>query len=257
VFKVTKKNLIYTAVIIGGIFLFSSLIPAVRPLASGVLESPFALLRIITTEIEGIIFYHKNLVENQKLRNQIQLLQQRINALQEVHLENTRLSNLLRLQKKISYKVIAAKVIARSPDSWSSIVVIDKGSTSGIRRDLVVLSYLGLIGRVTEVSSSTSKVMLINDPNMAVSAIVQRSRQEGLISGTFGSSLIMRYLPRDCDIRVSDVIITSGLTENYPKGLLIGRVTDIGEEFSGLSRYAIVKPAVNLATVEEVLIIAP
>jgi rod shape-determining protein MreC len=90
---------------------------------------------------------------------------------------------------------------------------------------------------------------------MAVSAIVQRSRQEGLISGTLGSSLIMRYLPKDCDIKVSDAIITSGLTENYPKGLLIGRVTDIGEEFSGLSRYAIVRPAVNLATIEEVLVI--
>lgn len=254
-FKVTKRNLIYAVVIIGGIFLFSSFIPFVRPFTFNILKSPLLLLRIITGEIEGVIFYHRNLVRNQKLENQIQLLQQKINALQETYLENARLTTLLNLQKKIPYKVIAARVIARAPDNWSSIVIIDKGSASGIKRDCVVLSYLGLLGRVMEISPSASKVMLINDPNMAVSAIVQRSRQEGLISGTLGSSLIMRYLPKDCDIKVSDAIITSGLTENYPKGLLIGRVTDIGEEFSGLSRYAIVRPAVNLATIEEVLVI--
>ena len=213
------------------------------------------ILRVITGEIKGIIFYHKNLVENQRLNNQIQLLQQKINLLQEAYLENSRLNDLIQFKKKLPYKVIAVKVIGRSPDNWSSMVIIDKGSSSGIKRDLVVLSYLGLLGRVIEASSSTAKVMLINDPNMAVSAIVQRSRQEGLISGTLGSSLVMRYLPKDCDIKVSDVVITSGLTENYPKGLLIGRVTDVGEEFSGLSRYAIVRPAVNLATIEEVLVV--
>jgi rod shape-determining protein MreC len=67
----------------------------------------------------------------------------------------------------------------------------------------------------------------------------------------------MKYLPKDADIQVSDVIITSGLTETYPKGLLIGSVLNIGEEFSGLSRYAIIKPVVNLSNIEEVLIIIP
>jgi rod shape-determining protein MreC len=97
--------------------------------------------------------------------------------------------------------------------------------------------------------------MLINDPNFGVSAIVQRSRQEGLISGTLGGSLIMKYLPKDADIQISDVIITSGLTPIYPKGLLIGKVLTLGEELSGLTRYAIIKPAVNLSNIEEVLII--
>jgi rod shape-determining protein MreC len=67
----------------------------------------------------------------------------------------------------------------------------------------------------------------------------------------------MKYLPRDADVQISDTIITSGLTEAYPKGLLIGRVVHVGEEFSGLSRYAVIKPAVNLAAIEEVLIIIP
>lgn len=253
--KVTKKNLIYALAVIGGIFLSSSFIPAARPLTTAILKYPLVLIRIFTTEAKGVIFYHKNLVENKRLKNENQLIRHKINSLREAHLENVRLTDLLKLQKKIPYKVIAARTIARSADNWSSLIVIDKGSGSGIKKDFVVLSYLGLAGRVTEVSPLTSKVMLINDSNMAVSAIVQRSRQEGLVSGTLGNSLIMRYLPKDCDIKVSDIIITSGLTENYPKGLLIGMVTDIGEEFSGLNRYAIVEPAVNLSTIEEVLII--
>ncbi|MDD5596088.1 MAG: rod shape-determining protein MreC, partial [Candidatus Omnitrophica bacterium] len=133
----------------------------------------------------------------------------------------------------------------------------NKGSNSWIKRGFVVMSYIGLLGRVVETSQYSSKVMLLNDPSLSVSAIDQRSRQEGLVCGTLESSLVMRYLPKDADIAVSDVIITSGLTNIYPKGLIIGTVVEIGEEFSGLSRYASIKPAVNLSSIEEVLIIIP
>jgi rod shape-determining protein MreC len=85
--------------------------------------------------------------------------------------------------------------------------------------------------------------------------MLQRSRQEGLISGTLGNYLIMRYLPEDVDAKPGDIVITSGLNELYPKGVLIGTVAEINKEFSGLSRYAIVRPAVTLSGIEEVLVI--
>jgi rod shape-determining protein MreC len=257
VFKITRKNLIHVVAAILGIFLLSIFIPAVRPLTLNIFKSPLILLRVINREIGGIIFYHRNMVENERLRNRVDFLRQELNMTAQVYQENKRLNNLLALKQKSPYRVIPARVIARSPDSWSSVVIIDKGTSSGIRQGLIARTYLGLAGRVIETSSSVSKVILINDPNLSVSAIVQRSRQEGLISGTLGSSLIMRYLPRDADIKVNDTIITSGLTDNFPKGLIIGTVTDVGDEFSGLSRYAIVKPAANLSNVEEVLIISP
>jgi rod shape-determining protein MreC len=65
----------------------------------------------------------------------------------------------------------------------------------------------------------------------------------------------MKYLPEDADIKLQDTIVTSGLNNNYPKGLFIGSVIDIGKDFSGLSRYAVIKPAVNLSNIEEVLVI--
>lgn len=255
-FKITRKNLIYASVTVVGILIFSSLIPAARPLTLNILKLPLGIFRVINREIGGIIFYHRNMAENERLRKQVDFLRQKVNNLAQLYLENKRLNSLLSLKQKSPYRVIPSRVIARSPDSWSSVIIIDKGSSSGIRPGMIAITYLGLAGRVIETSGITSKVMLINDSNLSISAVVQRSRQEGLISGTLGSSLIMRYLPKEADIKVNDIIITSGLTDNFPKGLLIGTVADVGEEFSGLSRYAIVRPAVNLSNVEEILIIA-
>jgi rod shape-determining protein MreC len=216
-----------------------------------------SLLTLIRREVGGIIFYHRNLTQNESLKKEIDLLTQKLNAANEVELENKRLKETLSFKQKSSYKLIAARVIGRTPDNWSSVIIIDKGRYNGIKRGFVAITYLGLVGRVIETTESTSKIMLINDPDMGISSEVQRSRQEGLVSGTIGSFLVMRYLPQDCDVQISDVVITSGLTETYPKGLLIGKVVGIADEFSGLSRYAIIKPAVNLSNIEEVLIIIP
>lgn len=254
-FKFKKKSLIYVAVVCLLIFL-SSLIPFLRTPVLNTLKYPFVLLTLIKREVRGIIFYHRNFVQNERLKKEIDFLRQKLNTMGEALLENTRLKETLTFKQESPYKVIAARVIGRSPDNWSSLVIIDKGRYNGIKTGMVTINYLGLVGRVIETTESTSEIMLINDPNFAVSAMVKRSRQEGLVAGTLGSSLIMRYLPREADIEASDTIITSGLTDLYPKGLLIGTVVDIGEELSGLARYAIIKPVVELSNIEEVLVIA-
>jgi rod shape-determining protein MreC len=255
VFKLKNKSLIHVVVVASLILILASLIPNFRPTIVNTLRYPLVLSNLIRREIGGIIFYHRNFIQNERLKNEVSFLKNEINALNEFRLENKRLKNLLSFKEKTPYKVIAARVIARSADNWSSVIIIDKGRYNGIKRGMVVISYLGLIGRVAEAEESTSKIMLINDSDFAVSGVVQRSRQEGLVAGTLGRMLVMRYLPKDADIRESDMVITSGLTDLYPKGLIIGRVVDVGEEFSGLSLYAVIKPAVNLSDIEEVLVI--
>lgn len=255
--KFRKKDLFK---LIGQVILLvflASLIPALRPPFISIAKYPFKLLMLIKREIGGILFYHHHLAENERLNKDIDLLRYKLNKFDEVSLENNRLNQLLSLKQKSPYKLIAAKVIGHCADNWSSVIIIDKGESSGLKRGFVVINYLGLVGRISETAEYTCKIILVNDPNFGVSAIVQRSRQEGLVTGTLGDTLIMKYLPLDSDIKVSDIIVTSGLTESYPKGLLIGAVTDLGQEFSGLSRYAIIKTAVNLASLEEVLIIIP
>lgn len=256
-FKLSRKNLVRPLVIICCIFLLAGFIPFLRPLTLNILKFPLKIITFIGREIKGVVFYHRNYLQNDSLKEQADFLKNKLNTAREFQLENVRLKNLLKLKSLAAYKVIAANVIARSLDNWSTLIIIDKGSFHGLSRGLAVVNYLGLVGRIAEVSQYESKILLINAPDLSVSALCQRSRQEGLVSGTLGGSLIMRYLPKDADIKTSDVIITSGLTDVYPKGLVIGTVTDVGEEFSGLSRYAVIKPAANLSSIEEVLIIIP
>lgn len=255
--KFNPKNLLHLAVSIILLLFLASITPVLRNPAMSILKYPLGALTLIKHEAGGIIFYHRNMVENERLSRSNDLLKRKLNELNEIYLENVRLKNLLLFKKKTNFKVIIAQVLSRSSDSWSSAIIIDKGRYHGIRSGFVVIDYLGLVGRVTDTTEFTSKVILINDPNMGVSALDQRSRQEGLVSGTLGSSLIMKYLPKDADVQVSDTVITSGLTDMYPKGILIGKIIGVGEEFSGLSRYCLIKPAVNLSNLEEVLVIIP
>ncbi len=175
--------------------------------------------------------------------------------MQELLAENNRLKDLLSFKQKSSYKVIAAHVIGRAPDNWNSALIIDKGSLNGIKSGMTVMTYLGLVGRVAEVSKSASKIMLVTDPDFAISAVLQRSRQQGLVVGALGNLLVMKYLAHDTDIKPGDVVVSAGLTDAYPKGLIIGTVTEFIEDSSGLSYYCLIKPAVNLFNLEEVLVI--
>jgi rod shape-determining protein MreC len=257
VFKLARKQL---KLILLSFLLFTLLIISVSILRKPVtasLRQPLSLIGFLRREIGGIIFYHRNLVENTALNNEVDFLKNKINSLNEYYLENLRLKESLAFKNKSALRLIPARIISRPADNWSLSFMIDKGSYSGIRRGMSVINYLGLVGRVVETTASTSRIMLLNDSNLGVSGIVQRSRQEGLICGTLGSNLIMKYLPEEADIKIGDMVISSGLDNIYPKGILIGKVIEIGKELSGLSRYALIRPAVNFSNIEEILVVIP
>jgi len=257
VFRLNKKKLSVAGISFSCVLLLAVIVPFTRPSLLNVLKLPLSFLQFVSDEFNGLIFYHRNMIQNAILKKEIAILRQKLIEYDDVVLENARLNALFDFKQKTSYKVIAARVVGSSVDDWSSVAIVDKGTSHGIRNGFVAVGYKGLIGRVIEASSRSSKVMLINDPNLSVSAVVQRSRQEGLVSGSLSGSLVMRYLPLESDITVSDTIITSGLSQVYPKGIPIGKVVSVGYEFSGLSRYALLKPFVELSRLEEILIIIP
>ena len=256
-FKISKNNLKYLCF---GVFLLI-LIPRLVVSCNNPLQKAsrpaLSALDLLTREINGLLSYHRNYLENERLRNEASLLRNKFVEFKELYQENIRLKNMLALKQKSVLRLIAARVIARSPDSWSSSALIDKGRYNGIRKGMVVINCQGLVGRISETSDSASKVTLINDPSLGISAVIQRSRQEGLVSGTLGGNLIMHYLSEEADIAAGDIVITSELSESYPKGLVIGKIIHTGNEFSGLNRYALIKPSAELANVEEVFVIIP
>jgi rod shape-determining protein MreC len=251
-----NKRLLVLSISLGSAILISGLLAFLKSPFLTILNYPLKIVNYAGRELQAIIYYHRNYLENKKLREGLGFLKERLSETEELRLENARLRDLLSFKKKSSHHLVAARVIGRDPSYWSSVIIIDKGRSSGVRKNSAVISPGGLVGKVIETAKTTAKVMLILDPDLSVSAIVQRSRQEGLVSGTLQKTLIMRYISPEADVKTSDIIITSGLSSIYPKGIVIGEVVKAGKEFLGLSCYCLIRPAVDFWRLEEVLVVS-
>lgn len=119
---------------------------------------------------------------------------------------------------------ITAPLISRGRDLWWNRITLGKGSQDGIKPNFVVLGIGGLVGRVTQVTPHTSKVLLISDDTSRVGAMMSRTRQFGYIQGGKSSTVMMRFFNEVVDIKPGDQIVTSTLSKLYPPGLPIGKV---------------------------------
>jgi len=175
----------------------------------------------------------------------------------EIQQENLRLRALLQFQEAVEHQVMPAQVIGRNPSSWFSTLTIDKGSKHGIKVDMPVVTNQGLVGKIIDVQPSHAKVQLLISSSSGISAIVQRTRDNGVLIGLAnprGYTRITR-LHQYADIQEGDVIISSPLTGIFPKGLPIGRVVEVYDDPVSLERSALVLPEVDFDRLEEVLII--
>ncbi|MEA3328153.1 MAG: rod shape-determining protein MreC [Candidatus Omnitrophota bacterium] len=202
---------------------------------------------------QGTRNFWKLLEEKNSLLKETAYLREEVAGLKEASIENERLRNLLLFKKKSPGKMILARVIAKDSTNWHKTVVIDKGTDQGIKKDMPVVTPGGLVGKVIQTNNEVGQVMLIIDPNLKVSGLIQRTREEGIIEGVPSGLCKMRYLSLDTDLKVKDVVISSGLGGVYPKGLVIGRVKSAGKDISGLYSYALVEPMVDFSRLEEVL----
>lgn len=198
--------------------------------------------------------------DNQALRLENENLRQSSINATELLAENTRLRALLEYKKTApQFDFVTATVVARDPSTWTSVIVINRGSEQGIAKDMPVVTPQGLVGNVVQAYSNTAKVQLILDPRSAAGSLVQRSesRVAAIVEGNGAKALSPRMvnLARDADILPGDKIITSGFGGIYPKGLFVGEVVDVVNEEGGLLKYADLKPAVDFDKLEEVLVI--
>ena len=192
--------------------------------------------------------------ENRRLRDEVDALALRAQEKEELRQELGRLQDLLALRGEIEYPSVAAHVIARGASGGARILLLDRGSASGIRHNQPVITPRGVVGRVIEASPGVSKVQTVLDPNSGVAALIQRTRAQGLIVGQGESALRMEYLGDLETVEVGDVVVTSGLDQIYPKGYIIGTVlsTGVGE---GMTKNVDVRPEVEFGRLEEVLVL--
>ncbi len=207
------------------------------------------------------MFGHRHLVaENRELGLRIKVLEEKISELEGYRRENEDLRGLLELRRKTDLSTvlgrsIGAEVIGRNPVNWYQTVTIDRGEHDGVREDMVSVSGGGLVGRVVEAGRYASNVMLILDKNSRVSAIAERTREHGIITGRGDGVLNMEYLSDKTDIRAGDAVRTSGIGGIFPKGLLVGSVSRIEKQYHGLTVSAEIVPSVDFSRLEKVLIL--
>ena len=190
-----------------------------------------------------------------ELKKQNEELTSELAQLTEAEKTAERLESLLGLQSTYNLQSTAARIIGTTGDAWSQMVTIDKGSANGFEIGMPVCNSGGVIGQIIEVSAATSTVRLINDENSGVSAMVQSTRAQGILQGQPDGTLMLSYVPADADVKVGDVIITSGLGGRFPKGLPLGTVSSVSRA-ANATYYTIVVRAISTAeSNEEVLVI--
>jgi rod shape-determining protein MreC len=193
--------------------------------------------------------------ENDRLRAEIDRLEQKNAGLLEARLENDRLRGMLALRLDAGYDVVAARVIGRDPSNWYRTVMIDKGEQDGVAVDMGVVVPAGVVGRVIKIGRDFAQVLLLTDRNSAVAAVVQRTRDEGIVEGAEGGLAQMRYIPLLSEAGPKDAVLTSGLGGGFPKGLVIGEIRSIVRREAVLFQEAQLVPAVDFSKLEEVLVI--
>lgn len=199
--------------------------------------------------------------ENEKLREQLDALTTENNYLLEESYEYERLQELYKLdQNYAEYEKTAAHVIGRDSGNWFSTFTIDKGSLDGIEKDMNVLAGSGLVGIVTEVGPTWSKVRSIIDDSTNVSGMVLSTSDTCIISGDLslmstGQIAFDQMENNDNVVAVGDQIVTSYISDKYLQGILIGSVSEINVDSNNLTRSGYITPAVDFRNIQEVLII--
>lgn len=196
--------------------------------------------------------------QNEMLKNEVvQLRAQNLQA-GEYAAENIRLRELLDYkQSATKFDLVAAQVIARDLDTWSNVIVVNRGSSDGISKNMPVVTEKGLVGLVTEVAPNAANVQLILDPRTSVGTLVQRSRVAGIVQGNMENSMEphMINIPRNADIKEGDIVVTSGFGGIYPKGLMVGTISALQNDVGGLLEIGVLTPAVDFQKLEDVMII--
>ncbi len=180
--------------------------------------------------------------------------------LQEIERENQRLRELLLFSEtnpglQLRGGQIIARVIGRDSNNFLSFLMIDLGSRHGIEVGMPVMNNQGLVGRVSEVTTVSSKVLLITDPLSTVNAILQSSRLTGVVNGSAGSDPVMGFIPQGSLVGVGEVVLSSGMGGNFPKGIPIGQVTEVRQRDFEVFQEAVVRPIVDFGRLESVLVV--
>ncbi len=199
--------------------------------------------------------------ENEELKKQMDEMLDEVQSAKALRSENDELRRMLEVKKEhLDYKFETADIVGREDGNYMTVFTLGRGQNNGIDRDMpIIASNSGLIGRITDAGATWSKACSIIDTGSSVGAFDERSRAAGIVVGDYELRLKgycrLAYLQSDADIEVGDRILTSGVGSVYPRGLIIGTVTEVIYDESLRTKYATVKPYAEISGLSSVTVV--
>lgn len=194
-------------------------------------------------------------VENDGLKKRIVELETENTGLREEIRLNSRLQELADFKKALPYETIITDMVGYNMELWARTVTIDKGKAEGIEKDRAVISPFGVVGRIIHVNNHTARVLLNTDLRSNIDVLVERTRVKGVIEGDGANGLVLKYIRQADDVALGDTIITSGISGVFPKGLVVGTVTEIKKGQDNFFSHIAVTPRADVMRLEEVMVL--
>ncbi|WP_303902286.1 rod shape-determining protein MreC [Thiohalomonas denitrificans] len=196
--------------------------------------------------------------ENENLRSRQLKLEARLLKFDALLAENSRLREMLQSPRMVDERLLVAELLAVDMDPFKRQAVLNKGSLAGVYRGHPVLDAKGVMGQVTEVSPVSSVAMLITDPSHAIPVQFNRSGLRAIALGTGEADrLELPHIPNTADIRVGDLLVTSGLDRRFPPGYPVAKIQHVDKDPSQPYAFIVARPTAELERVREVLLIWP
>ena len=212
-------------------------------------------------QLYNYMFRYESLVaENESLKEQIAQLEEDARMADSISRENDRLRDALSMKEaREDFNLVDCYIISRSSQEWSSTFTVNRGSAAGIQTGMcVVTANSEVVGLVSEVGPNYAVVRSVMDSSLEISATIASSGYNGMVQGGYidghKTLLKMDYLPSAAIIRNKDQVVTSGSTV-YPRNLILGYIVDAGFDDTGVAKYALLKPAVNVGELEQVFVV--
>lgn len=224
----------------------------VSPISSG-----FA--KIFRPIKDGIVnLFHLPSLSRQKrdLEKEVATLRRQSMQSAELESEVDELKRLLKWsEENPDLETVGADIIGQSPDNWQRLMIVNKGSSQGVKKYMSVVTDEGLVGRVISVGSRSSVVQLVTDSRSGIGTRAFRTRETGIVEGR--NELIVRFIPmsEDAQLELGDTLVTSGMGGTCPAGIPVGKVCEVKKRTKGLARLIEVRPLVNFTRLDKVLII--
>ncbi|HEX7297192.1 MAG TPA: rod shape-determining protein MreC [Pyrinomonadaceae bacterium] len=206
------------------------------------------------------IFNFKSIAaENEQLKQRVTEMESELHNARLQAAENERLKGLLDLRDQGTYQTVPARVIARDPSIWFNTITIDRGTSSGVKVNMPVVSATGIVGRVITVSPWASQVMLVTDEKAGAGAVVGQLGESGALGSVRGRPdlglIEMRYVSGLEKVTVGDYVVTTGQDGIYPAGLNVGEIVDVKNGTATQPHQILIRPGARLDRLEEVAVL--